>query len=120
MDSAEPQAKRKKPRGKPFTAKNNANPGGRPKQPKEFKDIVRANTVTALNAVLGIMNDEGAKPADRLKASEIIIDRAYGKAAQPIVGDKDFDAIQQEVRDLSKLTKEELVALAGLVAKTTD
>ena len=69
------------------------NPSGRPKQPKEFKDIIKNNTVAAINAVIGIMNDEDAKPTDRLKAAEIVIDRAYGKATQLIAGDSEHDAL---------------------------
>ena len=69
------------------------NPNGRPKQPKEFKDLVKANTVPALQAVIEIMNDPHTKPNDRLKAAELIIDRAYGKATQPIDGDIQGDII---------------------------
>lgn len=67
--------------------------GGRPKQPTEFKELVKANTVTALQNVIEIMNDKNAKPSDRLKASEMIIDRCYGKATQLIAGDGEHDPI---------------------------
>lgn len=75
------------------------NAGGRPKHPKEFKELVKEHTVEALQTVIDIMNDKEAKPTDRLKASELIIDRAYGKAAQPIVGDGEHDAIQINILD---------------------
>ncbi|EGO65395.1 hypothetical protein [Acetonema longum] len=73
------------------------NPKGRPKQPKEFKELVKTHTVAALEAVIAIMQDKTAKPTDRLRACELIIDRAYGKAAQPIVGDDDHGAIQVDL-----------------------
>lgn len=73
------------------------NPNGRPKQPKEFKDIVKNNTVTAINAVIEIMNDPNAKGSDRIKAAEIVMDRAYGKATQLIAGDSEHDALIIEV-----------------------
>lgn len=82
------------------------NPNGRPKTPQEFKDIVRANTVKAINTLITIMDDPDAKDADRIKASELIIDRAYGKAAQPIVGDNEHDAVQIEATQYTKLIVE--------------
>jgi len=80
---------------KPTTFKpgKSGNPSGRPKQPKEFKDLVKANTVPALEAVISIMNNKNAKESDRLKAAEIVIDRAYGKATQLIAGDAEHDAL---------------------------
>ena len=79
--------------GKGFKPGKSGNPNGRPKQPKEFKELVKANTVIALQAVLDIMNDDTAKGSDRIKAAEIVMDRAYGKATQLIAGDSEHDAL---------------------------
>lgn len=71
--------------------------GGRPKQPKEFKEIVGANTIGAINAIIEIMNDPNAKGSDRIKAAEIVMDRAYGKATQLIAGDKEHSPLEINV-----------------------
>jgi hypothetical protein len=63
------------------------NPLGRPKEPEGFKELVRSYTLPALKVVYEILIDVKAKKADRLKAAEIIIERAYGKAIQPIIGE---------------------------------
>ena len=91
---------------KPTTFKpgQSGNPNGRPKQPKEFKALVKSNTVPALEAVIRIMNDDTAKDSDRIKAAELIIDRAYGKSVQPIDADVKADvnifALPKEVVSL--------------------
>ena len=96
----EPQSSRKAGR---FQKGQSGNPAGRAKAPQAFKDIVAASTVGALNIILEIMRNPTAKESDRVKAAEIIIDRAYGKSAQPIVGDKDFDPVRMEATALTKL-----------------
>jgi hypothetical protein len=85
---------------KPTTFKpgKSGNPSGRPKQPQEFKEFVKANVLPAFKVILAVMNDENAKDADRMKAAEIVIDRAYGKATQLIAGDKEHDEIEIIIR----------------------
>ncbi len=62
------------------------NPNGRPKTPQEIKEIVRANTAEAIERVLHLMRNSPREDI-QLRAAQEIIDRALGKAAQPIVGD---------------------------------
>lgn len=57
--------------------------------PEEFKRIARENSVPALQMMVDIMRDEKQQSKDRIKAGEIILDRAYGKAPQHI--DANFD-----------------------------
>lgn len=58
------------------------NAGQAPGAAREFRALVRANTVAALETVLEVMRT--GKPAEQLKAAEIILDRAYGRSAQPV------------------------------------
>lgn len=60
------------------------NPKGRPKVDEDVKKIFKAATVPAAKALVAIVEDEKAKPLDRIRAAEIILDRVYGKAVQPI------------------------------------
>ena len=56
--------------------------GGRKPTPKEFKDLAESSSVEALETVINILRDPEAKHSDKIKAAEVILDRAYGKAKQ--------------------------------------
>lgn len=52
--------------------------GGRKRQPKAFRETVLKSAPEALETVLEIMRS-AARASDRLRAAEIVIERAYGK-----------------------------------------
>ena len=66
-----------------FTKGNPSN-GGRPKLPEELKMAFRAAAPDALDVLIKILKDEGAKHGDRIKCAEIILDRGYGKPVQAV------------------------------------
>jgi hypothetical protein len=72
---------------KPFQSGNNANPTGRPKMPDSLKQAFRGKltdlAVKALESILDGSNVD-AKPSDLIKASEIVMDRAWGKPVQEV------------------------------------
>jgi hypothetical protein len=78
--------------------------GGRPAQPEEFKRVVRENALPALLTLIEIMRDADAKQADRIKAAEIVIERAYGKAPQ---------AVDMNVKSVSEDTQKLLDKMLG-------
>ena len=80
---AEPGDAKRQSDGK-FGAGNNANPGGRPKGLAEFEEAAREKSVRALEK-LWLIAETGRGMAS-VRACEIIIERAWGKAAQPITG----------------------------------
>lgn len=92
--------------GTPFAQGISGNPGGRPKIPDEVKEMLKANTLPAVNTLVTIMQDKKAKHADRIRCAETVLDRVYGKAAQPIVGDSEADAIKIEATQYTKLIVE--------------
>lgn len=53
--------------------------GGRKRQPKAFRETVLKSAPEALETVLEIMRSTNARASDRLRAAEIVIERAYGK-----------------------------------------
>jgi hypothetical protein len=65
-----------------FGPGNNANPGGRPKTPREMVITARELTPEIFQLWAEIMRDKKAKHSDRLRASENIVERGYGKAPQ--------------------------------------
>jgi hypothetical protein len=73
------------------------------KTPTEIRSLARAHTAAAINCLAGIMNKEDAPEAARVSAAEKLLDRGWGKAAQPLVGDEDGPPI--------KITQIELVGV---------
>ena len=71
---------------KKFQKGVSGNPGGRPKTAPEFKTLCQEKSLVALEVVAKILENRFTKDNDRLRAAEIIIERAYGKAPQEIKG----------------------------------
>lgn len=50
----------------------------------EIRSLARSHTRTAIRVLVGIMRSEDATPAARVSAANAILDRGWGKAAQPV------------------------------------
>ena len=50
----------------------------------EIRSVARSHTRTAINVLVGIMRSNEATPAARVSAANAILDRGWGKVAQPI------------------------------------
>jgi hypothetical protein len=50
----------------------------------EIRSIARSHTRTAINVLAGIMRSKDATPAARVSAANSILDRGWGKVAQPL------------------------------------
>lgn len=61
-----------------FKPGQSGNPDGRPKLPPELKARARELSPHALEVLAQIMDDEDAAETARIKAAELIINRAYG------------------------------------------
>lgn len=59
------------------------------KTPTQIKSLARSHTEKAINVLVGIMEQADAPPAARVAAVNSLLDRGWGKAAQPIDGDGD-------------------------------
>lgn len=80
--------KKGKPRGKPFAKGQSGNPVGRPKLPEDIKhvrELAREHTADAVATLVSVMHG-GSGPA-KVAASKEILDRGWGKAAQPVTGE---------------------------------
>lgn len=103
MEQTKP--KRKAP-STAFKAGVSGNPGGRPKEVAHVKELARQHTEDAIHTLAEIMRNAEAPPAARVKASECLLDRAWGKSEATVnVNDS------RTPRDLS--TAEILAALAA-------
>ena len=77
----------------PFQPGVSGNPSGRPKENNEVKALARANAPQAMQTLIDIMTNGEQKLA--LQAANAVLDRAYGKPVQAIVGDDDAPPIRQ-------------------------
>ena len=59
------------------------NPTGRPKALKPVEDAAREHTPAAMATLATIMEDDGQPAAARVRAAELLLDRAWGKPRQP-------------------------------------
>lgn len=63
-----------------FKPGESGNPGGRPKESAEVKELARQHGPEALNKLLELMRGEDSRVAKA--AADSILDRAYGKPGQ--------------------------------------
>lgn len=74
-------------RGRPFQAGEDSrrNLGGRPKADPAVRDILLEGGAAAAQYLVALVQDQTAKPGERLRAAEYILDRLLGKAVLPIM-----------------------------------
>jgi hypothetical protein len=72
------------------------------KTPTEIRSLARAHTEQAINVLVGIMGQTEAPPAARVSAANSILDRGWGKPAQPIENGEDgaFELIHRIERTI--------------------
>ena len=68
----------------PFKKGQSGNPGGRPKILADVREAARAHSVTAINALVEIIENKKAPPAARVAAANSILDRGFGKPESKI------------------------------------
>jgi len=74
------------------------NPSGRPKKRlpdgRTIAEAAMEHAELALKTLAEIAGNAGASEAARVSASNALLDRGFGKAAQPVVGDDDEPPVQ--------------------------
>lgn len=73
----------KKRRAGQFAPGKSGNPGGRPKEDPEVKEMARAHTKEAIQALLEVCKQKADRSA-RVRAAVALLDRGWGKPVQPI------------------------------------
>ena len=84
------------------------NPSGKPPVAAEVKEMFRNATIPAVQLLIDTINDIEAKQETRIRCAEIVLDRMFGKAVQPLEAHFPTKEI-----DLGELTVDELRRLAA-------
>jgi hypothetical protein len=82
----------------PFVKGQSGNPGGRVKMPEEVRELFRAKGPDALAVVSKHLLDNDPRVA--LQAAQIILDRAYGKVPQAVIGGDDDDPAMRVINEV--------------------
>ena len=69
---------------RPFKKGQSGNPKGRPKIPDDVREMLKGATPSACKLLCDTINDENAKIDLRIKCSEIVLDRVFGKPQQAV------------------------------------
>ena len=95
------------------------NPSGRPKGTSKLRELCRAHTEKAIATLVEVMGGDG-KQADRVRASEIILNRGWGTPAQEIAETMDPDAVLQIGGEMARSMRENPNLMREFVAKLRD
>lgn len=66
------------------------------KTPTDIRSLARSHTEAAINALVGILHNSTSDPA-KVSAATAILDRGWGKPAQPVDGDGEGGPVQLTV-----------------------
>ena len=98
-----------------FVPGQSGNPGGRPAISPEVKQAAREYSIEAIETLAAIMRNTEARDADRIKSSEVLLNRAWGTPTQSV---ELAGAIQTNSIDYDKLTKEQKEAIIILASQS--
>lgn len=73
----------------PFVKGQSGNPGGRPKETGEIRELARKHGPEAIRTLA--LHMAGDDPRVAVAAAQALLDRGFGKPAQAIVGGDDDD-----------------------------
>lgn len=92
-----------------FKPGKSGNPGGRRRRTEleaQALECIRGLSPLAPLVLEEILEDKKAKPADRLKAVEIVLERAYGKPVAPVQVDARPGVLDEIRAEVAKIKEE--------------
>jgi hypothetical protein len=91
--------------GRPFKPGQSGNPRGRPKENQEVKTLARKHTKDAIERLVHWMNSTDARAS--VAASQVLLDRAWGKAVQAHAGQEGEGPVVVEILNFAPRTATE-------------
>ena len=79
----------------------------RKKIPADLRSLARGHTELCIKVLAGIVSQEAVPPAARVSAAGILLDRGWGRPAQPMTGEDGGGEIQITIRDLVAEAKDQ-------------
>ena len=73
--------------GRRFKPGQSGNPGGRPRGLSEVIGLARRHTADAIRVLCEVASQTGAHPSARVAAAVALLERGWGKPAQPVEAD---------------------------------
>src|SRR5215831_16014369 len=104
-------AERSRANLRPFQKGQSGNPSGRGKTPPDVREMSRGLTKEAIGCLATVMRNPKALPAARVRAAEVILDRAWGRPETSAT-----IRVQNDVRDLSTAEILAVLATVGVAA----
>jgi hypothetical protein len=92
-----------------FKPGSSGNPGGRPKGSGLVRELAQGYTQSSIKILADIAKDKKAPHAARVSAANSLLDRGWGKPAQPVGGTDDLPPI----RTKADYSEAELLAIAA-------
>jgi hypothetical protein len=106
---------RKHQRMAKFEKGQSGNPGGRPKEIGEVRDLARAQTAASIDALVSIRDNAKAPAAARVTAATALLDRAWGKPTTTIAADSESPlvpvlnvSVRQDLEKLDRTQRDQL------------
>ena len=67
-----------------FQPGQSGNPGGKPRSLYDIQAAARKKSPEAFKTIIKVMEDEKTAPSLKVKCAEIVLERAFGKAVNPL------------------------------------
>lgn len=91
-----------------------------PKLPLDLRSLARAHTEVCVQTLAGIVREESCPTASRVTAAGLLLERGWGKPAQPLTGENGEGEITIVIRRLVDEDEAKVKTIEGRTIKAID